>query len=133
MAAKVARLISSRRPRTVQGDAVRFRYKDYTHGDRRKVMQLDAVEFLRRFALHVLPRGFNRIRHYGRLANRNKCSLLAQARTALAACNPPACPAESVRAFWQRVAGIDIERCPRCRISILRLFAALSPATRPPP
>ena len=62
----------------------------YAHGDRRKVMRLEGVEFLRRFALHVLPRGFNRIRHYGLLANRNKRSLLAQARTALATPTPPA-------------------------------------------
>ena len=52
-------------------------------------MQLEPVEFLRRFMLHVLPRGFNRIRHYGLLSNRNKRALLARARTALNASPPP--------------------------------------------
>jgi hypothetical protein len=114
------------------GDQVRFRYKDYAHGARRKVMQLEAMEFLRRFALHVLPRGFNRIRHYGLLANRNKRALLAQARNALDV-PPPAIAIESLHAFWQRVAGIDIERCPHCHIGTLRLVALLAPAIPPPP
>src|SRR5262249_35012721 len=49
---------------------VRFTWKDYAHGNRRKVMCLQATEFIRRFLLHVLPKGFMRIRHYGLLANR---------------------------------------------------------------
>jgi hypothetical protein len=123
--------------RLVASDAheVRFRYKDYTHGERRKLMSLEPVEFLRRFAAHVLPRGFNRIRHYGLLANRSKRVLLARARAALDAPAPehePPAP-ESVRAFWQRVARIDIERCPRCQRGTLRLVATLAPHTHPPP
>jgi len=127
--------ISNERLVALDAHEVRFRYKDYTHGERRKLMSLEPVEFLRRFAAHVLPRGFNRIRHYGLLANRSKRVLLAQARAALKA---PALvqttPApESVRAFWQRVARIDIERCPRCHHGTLRLVATLAPHTHPPP
>jgi hypothetical protein len=48
---------------------VRFRYKDYAHGNRQRVMTLTALEFVRRLSLHVLPTGFMRIRHYGILAN----------------------------------------------------------------
>jgi hypothetical protein len=125
--------ISNERLLCAEDGWVRFRYKDYAHRERRKVMQLEAVEFLRRFALHVLPRGFNRIRHYGLLANRNKRALLARARDALLAPAPPACPPESVREFWQRVAAINIERCPRCHIGTLRLLCVLPPATHPPP
>jgi hypothetical protein len=123
--------------RLLQADrsAVRFRYKDYASGNRRRVMALAPDEFLRRFALHVLPRGFNRIRHYGLLANRNKQTLLASARQALkAAALPIARPApESVVAFWQRIAGIDIERCPSCQHGTLRLVATLSPRNHSPP
>jgi hypothetical protein len=125
--------ISNDRLLSLQTGSVRFRYKDYAHGNRRKVMQLDAVEFLRRFALHVLPRGFNRIRHYGLLANRHKRALLAQARTALLAPAPQSPRRESLSAFWQRVCAIDIERCPRCHVGVLRLVAVLTAATHPPP
>jgi len=127
--------ISNERLVSLDPQTVRFRYKDYAHGERRKTMTLDAMEFLRRFTLHVLPRGFNRIRHYGLLANRNKRALLARARAALDASAPVQAKAtpESMRAFWQRVAGIDIERCLHCRHGTLRLVAILIPQTHPPP
>lgn len=126
--------ISNERLLSVEAQSVRFRYKDYAHGCRRKVMQLDAVEFLRRFALHILPRGFNRIRHYGLLANRNKRALLAKARAALLMVpTPTVSRIESVCTFWQRVAGIDIARCTRCHVGVLRLVATLLAATHPPP
>jgi hypothetical protein len=115
--------------------SVRFRYTDYAHGARRKTLTLHAQEFLRRFVLHVLPRGFNRIRHYGLIANRSKRALLAKARAALQAPAPTPCaPAsESVADFWRRIADIDITRCPHCRRGTLRLVATLAPHTHPPP
>ena len=124
--------ISNERLVSANEQAVRFRYKDYTHGKPRRTMELTPLEFLRRFALHVLPRGFNRIRHYGLLANRNKRTLLARARPALVAPSMEAPPAESVQAFWQRVAGIDIERCTHCQLGTLRLVQILPPRARPP-
>jgi hypothetical protein len=127
--------ISNERLVSVQANAVRFRYKDYAHGSRRRLMELPALEFLRRFTLHVLPRGFNRIRHYGLLANRRKRARLAQARAALDV-PPPAhetAAPESAHAFWQRIARIDIERCPSCEHGALRLVAMLAPRTHPPP
>ena len=127
--------ISNERLVSAEANSVRFRYKDYAHGSRRRVMELPAPEFLRRFTLHVLPRGFNRIRHYGLLANRNKCALLAKVRAALAVPEPVRdCRApESIAAFWQRVAGIDIARCTHCGLGTLRLLATLAPQPRPPP
>jgi hypothetical protein len=127
--------ISNERLVSAEANTVRFRYKDYARGGRRRVMELPALEFLRRFTLHVLPRGFNRIRHYGVLANRNKRALLAAARTALAVPEPvgDSAAAESIAAFWQRVAGIDIERCTHCGLGTLRLLATLAPQPRPPP
>ena len=127
--------ISNERLLALETDSVRFRYKDYAHGGRRRVMALAALEFLRRFALHVLPRGFMRIRHYGLLANRNKQALLARARTALKAPAPApeASAPESPAAFWQRISAIDIRQCPACRLGTLRLVATLAPPARHPP
>jgi hypothetical protein len=62
---------------------VRFRYKDYAHGNRKRVMTLTALEFVRRLLLHVLPTGFMRIRHYGMLANRHRREKLALCRRLL--------------------------------------------------
>ena len=127
--------ISNERLVSCDASTVRFRYKDYAHGHRRKVLSLEPPEFLRRFVLHVLPRGFNRIRHYGLLANRNKGALLARARAALNAPAPATqSPApESVTAFWQRIAGIDIARCPHCHRGTLRVVARLAPQPHAPP
>ncbi len=128
------RLVSQDRER------VRFGYKDYARGGRRRVMALTATEFLRRFCLHVLPRGFTRIRHYGLIANRRKRECLARAQAALDGSMSPigyirtAPPApESVAAFWLRIAGRDITRCPCCNLGTLRVLKHLAPqALRPP-
>ena len=125
--------ISNERLVCADADSVHFRYKDYAHGGRRRIMQLEPIEFLRRFALHVLPRGFNRIRHYGLLANRSKHALLARARAALYAPTLTAPASESVRTFWRRIAGIDIDRCPYCHLGTLRLVQVLAPPIGAPP
>ena len=62
--------LSNRRLLALEDGRVTFRWKDYAHGNRHRLMTLDAVEFLRRFLLHILPSGFQRLRHYGLLANR---------------------------------------------------------------
>ncbi len=114
---------------------VRFRYKDYAHGNRRKVLALEPPEFIRRFLLHVLPQRFMRIRHYGILANRAKRTKLAQARSALD--HPPPPPStqpESVEAFWLRVASLDIHQCPHCKTGRMLVIGPISaPRARAPP
>ena len=114
---------------------VRFRYKDYAHGNRRKVMTLAATEFIRRFLLHVLPSGFMRIRHYGILANRAKREKLAAARIALDYQPAPQPPEpESVAAFWLRVACLDIHQCPHCKAGRMIVIGPISaPRARAPP
>jgi hypothetical protein len=72
--------ISDGRLLDFEDGVVRFRYKDYAHGDRKRVMRLSAREFVRRFLLHVLPAGFVRIRHYGILSNRHRHDDLALCR-----------------------------------------------------
>jgi hypothetical protein len=69
---------------TLQGGRVTFAWKDYADGCRRKEMTLDAIEFLRRFALHIIPRNLVRIRQYGLLAHRDRSQRLALCRSLLA-------------------------------------------------
>jgi hypothetical protein len=128
--------ISNNRLATVEEDRVSFRYKDYAHGNRRKVLTLQTGEFIRRFLLHVLPRGFVRIRHYGLLANLTKRLKLSQARQALdyAPLVPSPAPPESLAAFWLRVANRDIHQCPYCRTGRMVPIASLaSQRARAPP
>jgi len=129
--------ISNNRLVSCSDDHVRFRWKDYAHGNRRKVMTLTAHEFLRRFLLHVLPCGFMRIRHYGLSANRAKQRKLSQARVALdgpVVATPCAKP-ESLTDFWQRITGTDLHTCPQCRTGRLHLIGILAPhpTARAPP
>lgn len=114
---------------------VRFRYKDYVAGNRRKVMALDPQEFIRRYLLHVLPKGFPRIRHYGLNGNRAKRHKLAHARAALNAPRPEPPPTEpqTVEAFWLRIAHIDIHRCPHCASGRWLPIATLAPRAHGPP
>ena len=75
--------ISNARLLAMADGRVTFRYKDYKGGHRQKTMSLDAVEFLRRFLQHVLPKGFVKIRHYGLLANAQREARLALCRRLL--------------------------------------------------
>ena len=127
--------ISNNRLLSVTNTAVRFRYKDYAHGNARKVLTLEPAEFIRRFLLHVLPSRFMRIRHYGILANRAKRGKLAQARSALDHPNPTEPrQSESVEAFWLRVANLDIHLCPHCKVGRMIVIGPIRvPPARPPP
>jgi len=78
--------ISDHRLVEVTDEGVTFTWKDYSEGSRRKLMTLAPAEFMRRFLLHVLPDGFQRIRHYGFLANGNRQTKLGRIRQLL----PPA-------------------------------------------
>ena len=90
-------------------DTVSFRWKDSRHGNQVRTLTLDAQEFLRRFLLHVLPKGFVRIRYVGVLAPRCRTQALARCRRALAVDPPPVPDAVPVvarpRYTWP---------CPRC-------------------
>jgi hypothetical protein len=105
--------ISNGRLMALEADRVRFRYKDYADGCRSKQMSLAAEEFIRRFLLHVLPKGFVRIRHYGLLASRNVTPRLAVCRQLLHA--EPLLKEESPS--QQQLASCEsaIRICPRCQ------------------
>ena len=91
-----------------QGERVTFRWKDYAHGSRTRQMTLAATEFLRRFFLHVLPRGFVRIRHFGFLANRFRAARVKLCRQLLANAPLPSTPTQVP------VADAAIWHCPHC-------------------
>jgi hypothetical protein len=102
--------ISNHRLLAFDGDRVTFAWKDYAHGDQRRTMTVSAMEFLRRFVQHILPRGFVRIRHFGFLANPCRAARVALARTLLSvpriSGTTPTPAAKSVaEKTW---------RCPRC-------------------
>ena len=114
--------ISNGRLSSLQDGKVGFRFRDSKRGNQIGEMSLDAVEFLRRFLLHVLPRGFFKIRHYGFMANCNRSAQLARCRELLADAARPADPLTGE----QRQA---VERrCPFCRDGVLRVIEWLSAA-----
>ncbi|MFN7922993.1 MAG: transposase [Bryobacteraceae bacterium] len=90
---------------------VTFRWKDYAHGNKRRLMTLAAEEFLRRFLLHVLPHGFVRIRFFGFLANRRRAALLPLCRQLLGA--QPQQPT-AVSAPVAASSTGPLWRCPKC-------------------
>jgi Putative transposase/Transposase zinc-binding domain len=77
--------IANSRLVAIDEDKVTFTFKDYRHNGRRKMMRLEAHEFIRRFLLHVLPDGFHRIRHYGFLANGHRAQKLELCRSVIKA------------------------------------------------
>jgi hypothetical protein len=82
--------LSNRRLLRVTDEEVTFTWKDYTADCQQKEMTLSGVEFVRRFSLHILPRGLMRIRHYGLLYNRDRSERLAQCRALLSMSRQPA-------------------------------------------
>jgi hypothetical protein len=114
--------ISNHRLVDVRDDQVTVRWKDYRHGSQVRLMTLSAEEFLRRFCLHVLPKGFVRIRFYGFLAPRCRTEALSRCRSALDA-SPPPVPTASAGDTTTPVA---LPPCPHCggaMVAIERLTA----------
>lgn len=119
---------------------VTFRWKDRAHGNAPRLTTLDATTFLRRFLLHVLPRRFVRIRHYGFLANPVRLRTLPRVRQWFAspplaiASNAPREP-ERWDALLLRLTGNDVTQCPRCGVGPLlvveELPARLGPGQSP--
>lgn len=122
--------LSNDRICSVQNGEVTFAYRDRKNQDWRKRMTLDAEEFIRRFLLHVIPKGFVRVRHVGFLANRSK-GLLLKCRQLLDL-NPalPKLPAKTVQELMLQLTGVDITRCPLCQKGTL-IFLANLPGPAP--
>jgi hypothetical protein len=128
--------ISNRRLVSLREGLDRFRWKDYAHGSRRGTMTLEAVEFVRRFLMHVLPSGFVRVRHYGILANRHRQEKLVRCRELLgiagteqvdtAPTDPDPIPPSSHEATVT-----PTRVCPRCGAGRMIVVAEFPPLTLP--
>jgi Putative transposase/Transposase zinc-binding domain len=106
-----------------------LRWRDSLHGNRKRVLRIDAVDFLARFVQHVLPSGFKRVRHYGLLAPAAKAQALAACRRyfGIEESSSTAASPVTVATFVARL-GRDIERCEACGSRSLRFEPA--PASR---
>jgi len=123
--------ISNHRLLAFDADRIRFRYKQYRSNNRHRQrhMTLGAEEFIRRFLLHALPHGFQRIRHYGLLASSRKKTLLPLCRQSLHAIPPQQSPAGDDAPAGKLIA--ELERCPVCRTG--RMFRIQTLPGQPPP
>jgi len=128
--------ISNNRVVNLAEGKVTFWWKDYADACQKKLMTLEAVEFLRRFLLHVLPHGFVRIRHYGLCASANVNTKLVIARRLLepddaAPVSAEPAPAEP-KPWWERFrehTGVDVMACPCCKTGRMhRLQSPVKPA-----
>jgi hypothetical protein len=120
--------ISNHRLRAFDGDRVTFQWKDYAHGHQHRTMTLPAMEFLRRFVQHILPRGFVRIRQSGFLASTCRAARVVLARTLLA--TPSSAPPRSERSAAITEATATWA-CPRCGAAMIigPILSALHLAT----
>ncbi len=118
--------LSNDRILQVENGEVTLSYRDRKDGDRKKIMTLEAQEFIRRFLLHVLPDGFMRVRHFGFLANRSKKPALAQCRKLLKL-DPalPQSPILSANDLLRELTGVDLSRCPCCQKGTMIVVAEL--------
>jgi hypothetical protein len=121
--------LSNDRICSVQNGEVSFTYRDRKNQNRRKLMTLGAEEFIRRFLLHVIPKGFMRVRHYGFLANHRKhCLLKCRQLMGLSPASPRPHP-RSTEELMLSLTGIDIHRCPRCLKGTLLWVSKLAVST----
>ena len=118
--------ISNQRLRSLENGRVSFECKDYADHGRTKLLTLDAVEFLRRFLLHVLPTGLVRIRQFGFLANRVRKHKLERCRALLAA----PLPAEPDQ---NDCVSDDSPRCPLCNLGHFRVVGVITAQPLPIP
>ena len=127
--------ISNHRLLKCEKGAVTFQWKDYRHGNQARTMTLPAEEFIRRFLLHVLPRGFQRIRQYGWLSNRERRKKLARCRQLL---GTAALPSETTllrvdyRVRYEALTGASLLQCPVCRVGRMQRGEPVAPRRRAP-
>ena len=124
--------ISNHRLVSFTAGKVTFRWRDSVHNNEQKLMTLSLDEFLRRFLLHLLPKGFVRIRNFGFLANRRRATLLPLCFQLLGVAQEPQAEQHISSTNDSR----DLWRCPKCggpMVVIARLAAAEIQLRSPPP
>ena len=103
------------------GQKVILAYTDYRHANKRKTMSLHAHEFIRRYCLHILPKGFTRIRHYGIMSSAWKSRIDTSPK--------------STKSDWKQLwkeKGLDIDQCPHCKKGKLIFLTEIRPTRGPP-
>jgi hypothetical protein len=128
-------VISNNRILNIEDGKVSFQWKDYRDHNRQKIMTLDADEFIRRFLMHVLPNGFQRIRYFGFLGNRYRKQKLERCRRLL---NMPEealhCEATGdYREAYEKLTGVSLTICPACRHGQMRVIEILQNMKKHPP
>ena len=129
--------ISNHRLLEIENGQVKFHWRDYRDNNQQKTMTLSAEEFIRRFLLHVLPRGFHRIRYYGFLGNRYRKEKLEHCRQLLNMTPPNESssqpqPREDYRDRYERLTGRSLRECPVCHRGRMIVVKSL-PGFRSPP
>lgn len=113
---------------SMQDGQVTFRWKDYRQ-EQHKLMTVPADDFIRRFLAHALPPGFQRIRHYGLLANAHRRDALAVCQKLLAAPVSDLLPrpAMDYRDWYEALTGESLRRCPQCDCGTMLTIQILAP------
>lgn len=123
--------ISNHRLISIVNNEVHFHYKDYRKEAQKLQTKLPAVEFLRRFCLHILPKGFVRMRHYGILASKNKAKELNIAKKDLGQS-----PWNKLNIDWKTIVleklKVDPDKCPRCKTGFMEVIEVIQPERGPP-
>ena len=122
--------IGNERIVSIADGCVSFRYRDRRRGNKPRILTVTGPEFARRFLLHVLPKRFVRLRHYGVFANARRGVRVAKARQSLGVPAPAQAlevATESWQQLYRRLTGRDPQRCPICARGTLRIVAALDP------
>jgi len=110
--------ISNHRILALKNGMVTFSWRDYRDNNRQKTMTVTAVEFIRRFMLHILPSGFRKIRHYGLLASRDKCAKISLCKKLTRSVSSNVIPATTLERL-RKIFGADFDLCPCCGIGHL--------------
>jgi hypothetical protein len=120
--------ISNQRLLALKDGQVSFSWKDYARANQQRSMTLTTDEFIRRFLLHVLPRGFQRLRQFGFLANRRRRQQLARSRQLLDATPTDTNPLpRDYQELYKTVTGESLQQCPACGAGTMKLTEYLAP------
>jgi hypothetical protein len=124
--------IANSRIMALKDGMVTFKIKNRKK-NRTEQITITAVEFIRRFLLHSLPKRFVRIRHYGFLANRNRSANLNTIRQLMGLSDPPEKQIASVEEMMRQLTGVDITVCPCCRKGRMQLLFEIPESLARPP
>jgi hypothetical protein len=124
--------ISNHRLVGLEDGRLTFNWKDYRDSGASKPMTLDAVEFIRRFLLHVLPEAFQKIRYFGFMANRHRTDNLALCRRLIQPASPSVSPplVKDWKDRYRDLTGNDLNVCPACKLGRLIPMETLLPISR---